>query len=156
MSMLTAEQTAAVTSWIQAGAGLSEVQKRIREEFGISMTYLDARLLVDDLKLAIQDPEEEDDDDSLVGEPVANQSEAEPVPPPIPGGSVTVKIDQITKPQALVSGKVTFSDGQTAEWMLDQMGRLSLNPDTPGYRPTEADVMAFQTELQNAARSQGL
>jgi hypothetical protein len=39
--------------------------------------------------------------------------------------------------------------------MLDQMGRLSLNPSKIGYRPTEKDVLAFQMELQRLARSQG-
>jgi hypothetical protein len=66
-----------------------------------------------------------------------------------------VTIDQITKPSALISGRVTFSDGESAEWMLDQMGRLSLNPSKIGYRPTEKDVLAFQMELQRLARSQG-
>jgi hypothetical protein len=47
---------------------------------------------------------------------------------------------------------VTFSDGETAEWMLDQTGRLGLNPTKPGYRPSEADVMSFQRELQRVAQ----
>jgi hypothetical protein len=55
----------------------------------------------------------------------------------------------------MISGKVTFSDGQKAEWYLDQMGRLGLNPDQVGYRPSEQDVLAFQVELQRLARSQG-
>ena len=31
-----------------------------------------------------------------------------------------MSVDQITKPGAIVSGKVTFSDGQIADWYLDQ------------------------------------
>ncbi len=56
---LTDEQKTAVTHWLEAGAGLSEVQKRLREEFHVSLTYLDTRLLVDDLKLMPKDPEPE-------------------------------------------------------------------------------------------------
>ena len=56
---LTDEQKSAVTRWLEAGAGLSEVQKRLREEFQVSLTYLDTRLLVDDLKLTPKDPEPE-------------------------------------------------------------------------------------------------
>jgi hypothetical protein len=36
--------------------------------------------------------------------------------------------------------------------MLDQSGRLGLNPSTPDYRPNQADVLAFQDELQRVAR----
>ena len=64
-------------------------------------------------------------------------------------------IDQITRPGAMVSGRATFSDGQSAEWSLDQTGRLGLNPSTPGYRPSQQDVMDFQAELEKLARSQG-
>jgi hypothetical protein len=67
-----------------------------------------------------------------------------------------VTIDQITRPGAMVSGRTTFSDGQTAEWYLDQTGRLGLNPSTPGYRPSQQDVMDFQMELEKLARNQGL
>jgi hypothetical protein len=39
--------------------------------------------------------------------------------------------------------------------MLDQTGRLGLNPTNPEYRPTEADIMAFQRELQRVAQGFG-
>ncbi|HEU4679399.1 MAG TPA: hypothetical protein VFS35_07755, partial [Terrimicrobiaceae bacterium] len=86
-------------------------------------------------------------------------------PPPLPAqektpaaisGKVSVTIDQITRPGAMISGRATFSDGQKAEWYLDQTGRLGLNPSTPGYRPSQQDVMDFQVELEKLARSQGL
>ena len=57
-------------------------------------------------------------------------------------------VDQITRPGSIVSGKVTFSDGQLAEWYLDQMGRLGVVPKQQGYKPTAADVQAFQLALQ--------
>lgn len=155
--ILTDEQKAAVAGWIEAGAGVSDVQKRLRDDFQISLTYLDTRLLVDDLKVSFKEPEPpapepkpEDAADEFPPE------EDDLLPPPAPGGgSVRVTIDQITKPSALISGRVTFSDGEDAEWMLDQMGRLSLNPSKLGYRPTEKDVLAFQMELQRLARTQG-
>jgi len=155
---LTDEQKAAVAGWIEAGAGVSDVQKRLREDFQISLTYLDTRLLVDDLKVSFKEPEPpapEPKPEDTADEFPPGEDELLP-PPPVPGsGSVKVTIDQITKPSALISGRVTFSDGEDAEWMLDQMGRLSLNPSKLGYRPTEKDVLAFQMELQRLARSQG-
>ena len=56
----------------------------------------------------------------------------------------------------MISGRVTFSDGQKAEWYLDQTGRLGLNASTPGYRPSKQDVMDFQMELERLAQSHGL
>ncbi len=153
---LTDEQKTAVAAWIEAGAGISDVQKRLLEDFQISLTYMDTRFLVDDLKLALKELEEPE---PPVTKSPLSEEESLPVDeilPPAGGtGSVRVTIDQITRPSALISGQAVFSDGQSAEWYLDQMGRLGLNPTTPGYRPSEADVIAFQTELQRLASAQG-
>jgi hypothetical protein len=143
---LTEDQRAAISKWIEGGASLPDIQKRLKEEFQISLTYLETRLLADDLKLALKEPER----------PI----EPPPLPPPDKtaapaSGKVSVTIDQITRPGAMVSGRATFSDGQNAEWYLDQTGRLGLNPSTPGYRPSQQDVMEFQVELEKLARNQG-
>jgi hypothetical protein len=61
---------------------------------------------------------------------------------------VSVTVDQLTKAGALVSGKVTFSDGKQADWYLDQAGRLGLVPQQPGYRPPASDVQEFQMALE--------
>lgn len=150
---LTDEQKKSVTAWIEGGASLSDVQKRLREEFEIGLTYLDTRLLVDDLKVSFKEPEPEPEPPA---EETPEPEEPELLPPGPGAGKVQVTIDQITKPSALISGRVTFSDGQTAAWYLDQMGRLGLDPDTVGYRPEEDDILAFQMELQRLARQQGL
>lgn len=143
---LTDDQKATIAQWIAKGASLSDLQKRLKEEFQISITYLEARLLADDLKLAFPEPPEPE-----------KKPEPEPEPEPeLPPGGVAVSIDQITRPGSMISGKVTFSDGEKAEWYLDQAGRLGLNPTTPGYRPAQEDVIAFQEELQRQARGQGL
>jgi len=146
---LTDEQRKSISEWIEQDASLSEIQQRLKDEFQISLTYLEARLLADDLKLRLKDHEREP-------EPVAAPADAENSTPAAPPGTVSVSIDQITRPGSMISGKVTFSDGERAEWHLDQMGRLGLNPGTPGYRPSQQDVMDFQPELEKLARSQGL
>ena len=46
---LTDTQKEAVASWFASGASLDEIQKRIKAEFGIHMTYLDVRLMVAEL-----------------------------------------------------------------------------------------------------------
>ncbi|MBX3738166.1 MAG: hypothetical protein KF715_15840 [Candidatus Didemnitutus sp.] len=53
---LSPEQKAAVASWIAAGDNLSAVQKKLQEQFKISLTYRDVRFLVDDLELDLKDP----------------------------------------------------------------------------------------------------
>src|ERR1700709_231532 len=51
---LTAEQKQTVATWIAAGDNLSLVQKKLSEQFKISMTYKDVRFLVDDLGLELK------------------------------------------------------------------------------------------------------
>ena len=66
-----------------------------------------------------------------------------------------MSVDQITRPGAIVSGKVTFSDGQTADWYLDQTGRLGVVPKQQGYKPSAADVQQFQLALQQEVAKLG-
>jgi hypothetical protein len=143
-----------VAEWIAQGLKLSEIQTRLASELGIKLTYMEARLLVDDLKLMPADSEPAKASPTLApanppgkadsaAPPAADQAEAEP---PKSGG-VSVTVDQLARAGALVSGKVTFSDGQKAEWYLDQSGRLGLASQNKGYRPSQADVQEFQAAL---------
>ncbi len=157
---LTEDQKQTVTGWIKAGASLNDVQKRLAEELQISLTYLDVRLLVAELNVVPKEKEKpQEAKPAPEPEPATAPLNADGLndDPPLPGGgNVSVSIDQITRPNAMISGKATFSDGQRAEWYLDPMGRLALDPVTPGYRPSQEDVMTFQMELQRLASQQGL
>ena len=53
---LTPEQQQALAGWVTAGDNLSAIQKKLAEQFQVSMTYRDVRFLVDDLNLALKDP----------------------------------------------------------------------------------------------------
>src|SRR5918912_882650 len=46
-----------VRMWIDEGLKLAEIQKKLASEFGLSMTYMEMRFLLDDLKLK---PKEKD------------------------------------------------------------------------------------------------
>jgi hypothetical protein len=154
-----------VAEWIQQGLKLSEIQSRIASQFGVSLTYMDVRFLVDDLKVMPKDPEPVKAPEPTPAAPAA------PAPAPAPAavpthnldepaapagtGSVSVSVDQLARPGALVSGKVKFSDGQTADWSLDQMGRLGLVPAQKGYRPSPTDVQLFQQGLQDELARMG-
>ena len=51
------EQRKKVAEWIAQGLKLSEIQNRLGAELGLQLTYMDVRLLVDDLKLTPKDIE---------------------------------------------------------------------------------------------------
>ena len=155
--ILTEEQRQRVTAWILEGAKLADIQTRLMSEFSIKMTYMEVRLLVDDLKLTPKDPEPPKVATPPPEAPKPAAEKKSPLtaePGPAPGG-VSVGVDQIARPGAVVSGKGTFSDGQTAEWHLDQAGRLAVVPKQQGYKPSAADVQQFQAALQNELMRMG-
>jgi hypothetical protein len=152
-----------VAGWIADGMKLSEIQNRLASELGVRMTYMDVRLLVDDLKLTPKDIEPP--------KPVAPMASPAAAPPqkspaalkventPTPENSVSgisVSVDQLARPGTVVSGKVTFSDGKKADWHIDQTGRLGLAPQEAGYRPTAGDVQQFQIALEAELSKLGL
>ncbi len=154
---LTDDQKAKVQEWVKQGAGLSEIQKKLNEEFQLALTFMDVRLLVLDLGIEFKDkksapavpPIELDrqpqaPSDDILADPTAG------------GASVAVEIDRVVKPGALISGTVRFSDGESAAWSLDQLGRLGLNVARQGYRPSAPDLQAFQQELTRLIQSRGM
>jgi hypothetical protein len=157
---LTEEQKQQVIRWIADGQKLADVQRRLADEFDVRLTYMEARLLIDDLKLTPQDPP---DVTPKVPPAVAGPAPALDILPPGPldapasgAGKVVLNVDKITKAGTIVSGTVTFSDGGKAAWHLDQMGRLGMNPDQPGYRPPEPDISEFQIALDQELTRMGM
>jgi hypothetical protein len=186
---LTPEQKTAVSSWVAAGDNLSAVQKKLTEQFKLSLTYRDVRFLVDDLELTLKDPapkvDASDVSKAQPAKPAAAEKPAEKkgfldkakaklglakddaaatdaeadladeLPPA--GGNVTVSLDKATLiPGAIASGSVTFSDGVTGTWIVDQQGRPGFTKiSQPGYRPTPEDSQAFMQELSAALQQRG-
>src|SRR4051812_31626443 len=123
---LTPEQSEAVKTWIAAGDNLSLVQKKLSEQFKLSLTYRDVRFLVDDLNLQLKDaaPKVDTSDVSKGSAPKTPEPTedagveddlGEEVPPG-GAGSVQVAMDKVTLiPGAVASGSVTFSDGVTGK-----------------------------------------
>ncbi|MDQ5981239.1 MAG: hypothetical protein QG602_4217 [Verrucomicrobiota bacterium] len=196
---LTPEQKQAVAAWVAAGDNLSMVQKKLSEQFKLSLTYRDVRFLVDDLDLALKDAAPKADTSDVTkarlpssgaaatparsapaekkgfvdklkekvglgsGEEDANDDlppegaypEDEGIPANAPAGSLTLEVDRLMRPGTVVSGTVTFSDGVSGKWGLDQYGRLMLDTGQKGYQPSAADVQTFQRELQLQLQRQG-
>jgi hypothetical protein len=129
-----------VAAWIEEGFKLSEIQSKLASEFGVQMTYMEVRFLMDDLKLRPKEKERSAPATGLVkgGLQQGTPAGAEPLEEgPAFGketgsaGGPSVSVDQVTRPGALVSGKVSFRDGNSAEWSLDQFGRLAFMPKKP-------------------------
>jgi hypothetical protein len=169
---LTPEQKQAVSSWVAAGDNLSAVQKKLLEQFKVSMTYRDVRFLVDDLDLALKDAAPKIDASDVTKAVTAKspaagagpgpddpEGAAEEFPEHLPAGASTVSIDvdKVTlMPGALASGSVTFSDGVTGKWIVDNQGRPGFTQvSQPGYRPSAADSQAFVQELSAALQKRG-
>jgi hypothetical protein len=159
-----------VAEWVREGLKLSEIQNRLASELGVRLTYMEVRLLVDDLKLTPKDVEPPKPVESALtsGGPsgaaartaAAKPGAAAPKPaelaePAAAPGGVSVSVDQIARPGAVVSGKVTFSDGNRADWYIDQAGRLGLVTQQPGYRPPAADLQQFQAALETELSRMG-
>lgn len=136
------ERNRLIAAKLEAGLSLSDVQKLLAEEHGVTMTYLDLRLLAADLEVNWQKHDE------------ASPREAKTVAPPdLSAAEETVSRTQISvskviRPGAAMSGDVEFASGAKAEWFVDAMGRLGLNPAPGSSRPTEQDLQEFQAELQ--------
>jgi hypothetical protein len=152
---LTEEQKAMVAAWVDEGCGLSEIQRRISSEFDKRPTFMDVRFLILDLGLEIKEAVEK--------APSPKAETTTPAEPAIDGipdaedgfGGVTVEVDRLMKPGALISGTVVFSDGVNASWMLDQTGRLALDPEQTDYRPSPEDIEGFQQALQAEMKKKG-
>ncbi len=77
--------------------------------------------------------------------------------PPAGASTVSVGVDNITLiPGAMASGTVTFSDGVTGKWVVDQHGRPGFTQvSKDGYRPTPEDAQAFMQELSTQLQKRG-
>jgi len=159
---LNEEQKNTVAEWIAEGLSLSDIQDRMGTQWNIRMTYMEARMLVGDLKLLPKDPivpvaEKPAEEASPEGLPSTNPGPAEGAEEGTPAGagSVQVTTDTLARPGAMISGRVTFSDGLTGMWHLDQYGRFNLVPPTPGYKPSEEDIQKIQPLLDRELAKAG-
>jgi len=156
MIQLNEEQKKLVQQWVKEGSTLSEIQKKITEEFKIHVTFMDVRFLILDLNLKIKENEKTPAKavDLSKSAPAAAAELEKPEETGV-AGAVSVELDRVVKAGAIVSGSVTFSDGVKASWSLDQLGRLGLSSGKQNYRPSEEDLQAFQQELARLIQNRG-
>lgn len=172
----TDAQKQKVNEWAAEGLSLGEIQDCLAKEFDLKITYMNMHLLMLDLGVTLKadEPEPEPEPEPVPEVPAAPEAaaaEAQPAAEPAAPAStpdapdaepvaeepfVQVEVSDVAVPGTMASGSVTFSDGEGGTWFVNTEGRLSLDPKTPGYEPDEANVMAFQQELQRLARGRGL
>lgn len=147
------EQNATICSWVESGKSISEIQKLLKEKFSLSYTYMEVRFLVDDLGAVYNEPESNKEEEIDSGEMDIEASSSKENKE---DGSVVVDVDAVIRPGSLVSGTVTFSDGESLGWQLTSAGQLGLIPgDNPEYRPSNEDVQYFQSQLQTILQQKG-
>jgi len=159
MANLSPQQRQLVEQWAAEGANLNQIQDRLRAEHSLTLTYMETRLLIMELGIKIQDKPRETPPEETSAAPAPEDDppagDGEPETDAAPADGVQVTVDEIPPAGALVSGKATFSDGVTAQWYMDQMGRFGMRGPTPGYQPPAADIPAFQRELDTLLQLRG-
>ena len=143
-----------VAQKLHEGIKLSDIQNMLAEELDCKMTFLELRLMaaeLEDVDWEKFDPTEKKDP----AEEAAASAEAPADAADIPedngaasaaAGKTTVELSRLTRPGAMAHGTVNFGSGASAEWLIDEMGRLGL--DKVSGEPTENDIAEFQTELR--------
>ncbi|MBE6394234.1 MAG: hypothetical protein E7044_09300 [Lentisphaerae bacterium] len=139
-----------MASRIAEGISLSDIQNEVNEKFQLSMTYMDIRILAAGLdidwqaKAAAKAEEEKKEEETAKEEAAPAEAPAAPA-----DGKTVVEISKLMRPGTALSGSVKFASGSTADWYIDQTGRLGLE-NLVGNQPTQEDIQQFQVELEKA------
>ena len=140
------------------GMSLTAIQDALSAQ-GVKIRFMELRLLAAEIEsvLAMKEAEK-----AAAETPAPEEKKAEEVPAPAPAepaapapeggakvrGATTVSISPIQRPGFAMSGSVSFGSGVTADWYVDQTGRLGL--DNASGQPDEQDIQEFQIELRKA------
>jgi hypothetical protein len=160
--MTNEERKPIVAQLLQEGRTLSEIQDYLRKEKGDSITYMELRLLLSempDVKLPEKEPLKTvappPTAASAGGKPTSKEGKAGTERPASPSGKLSISVDQVPAPGAMLSGYARFSSGAKAHWFLDEMGRLGIEPELGSAKPTQPDMQEFSTELRRMLRQAG-
>lgn len=93
-------------------------------------------------------PMDGDDEDEMSEEPPKDAA-GQGTP-----GKTVVELSRLVRPGAIASGSVKFGSGASADWFLDQTGRVGL--EKPTGKPTQQDVQEFQMQLQKLLMGGGM
>ena len=135
-----------VAELLNEGLSLSDIQKKLQTEKDVRLTFLDLRLLASELEeidWSKQKADVEADKAKLKAEEEKKKDAEKQLEN---SGKTIVEVSRVKRPGAAANGTVNFGSGASAEWVLDQTGRLAL--DKQNGEPTPEDISEFQAELQ--------
>lgn len=140
------------------GMSLTAIQDALSAQ-GVKIRFMELRLLAAEIEsvLAMKEAEK-----TAAEAPAPEEKKTEEAPAPAPAepaapapegaakvrGATTVSVSPIQRPGFAMSGSVSFGSGVTADWYVDQTGRLGL--DNASGQPDEQDIQEFQIELRKA------
>jgi hypothetical protein len=127
-----------IAKLLDEGHSLSDIQTILNKEHGEKMTFMDLRIMASEIESIDWTKDEEPDDEPDKDEKESDTQDNE--------GKTVVEISKLQRPGVALSGSVKFASGASADWVLDQMGRLGFEK-TDG-EPTKEDLKEFQEELQ--------
>ncbi len=145
--MTNEERKQIVRKLLKDGQSLSQIQDYLRKEKGDSITYMELRLLLSEMPDA-QLPEKELPKVVLPPADAPAKGAVTGKGQPPAGGKLSISVDQMPAPGAMLSGYARFSSGAKAHWFLDSAGRLGLEPELGSGKPTQADMKEFSIELK--------
>jgi len=137
---LSPEQTQAVASWVAAGDSLAAIQKRLAEQFKVSMTYMDVRFLVDDLGLELKNAVKASPN------PAVDLSKARPSAPTPPDKKVGL-LDKLKK--AVGAGGDESAETDAPDALAEEPGFEEEPLDDPG---APAGLSGVKVELDRVVR----
>lgn len=137
------------------GMSLTAIQDALSAQ-GVKIRFMELRLLAAEIESVLAKKEAEK---AAAEAPAPEEKKAEEAPAPAPAapapdgaakvrGATTVSVSPIQRPGFAMSGSVSFGSGVTADWYVDQTGRLGL--DNASGQPDEQDIQEFQLELRKA------
>ena len=141
-----------------AGRSLTAIQDALSAQ-GVKIRFMELRLLAAEIESVLEKKEAEK---AAAVTPAPEEKKAEEAPASAPAepaspapdgaakvrGATTVSVSPIQRPGFAMSGSVSFGSGVTADWYVDQTGRLGL--DNASGQPDEQDIQEFQIELRKA------
>ncbi|HXI85091.1 MAG TPA: hypothetical protein VNL17_13475 [Verrucomicrobiae bacterium] len=158
--MTNEERKPIVKELLAKGLTLSQIQDYLHKEKNDPIKYMDLRLLLSEMPDA-KLPEKELL--KTVLPPAAPAAGAGGKLAPNDMGTaesgtsskLSISVDQVPAPGSMLSGYARFSSGAKAHWVLDEMGRLGLDPELGSGKPTEKDMQEFSAELRRMLQQTG-
>src|ERR1039458_7264490 len=143
--MTNEERKQVVRELLGKGQSHSQILDYLHKEKSDTITYMELRLLLSEMPDA-KLPEKEGrksvpPPESLpsIGAPKDSGatigSDA-----PAGGGKLSISVDQVPAPGAMLSGYARFASGAKAHWFLDETGRLGLEPELGSGKATPKDM----------------